>query len=173
MEGKANTTKHQALSSEALEHLTSLVWHHDVWHMKVALTACAQVCVCVKDILSLHLVILACSLWSWGNVFLCIFPYISTKVFSGFISDLGSGQGAAVPLWCGGVRLTVFLLFFLLLLHPSTGFAETTQYAWWGEQKERGSHQHDDAHSYQNTYNLEEDTEAYQWFVKFRFFIYN
>lgn len=25
---------------EALEHLTPLVWHHDIWHMKVALHFC-------------------------------------------------------------------------------------------------------------------------------------
>ena len=48
MEGKANRTKHQALQSEALEHLTPLVWHHDIWHMKVALIyVCVCVCVCV------------------------------------------------------------------------------------------------------------------------------
>lgn len=29
---------------EALEHLTPLVWHHDFWHMKVALHLCVLGC---------------------------------------------------------------------------------------------------------------------------------
>lgn len=37
MEGKRNQTKHLALLREALEPLTPLVWHRDVWHMRVTL----------------------------------------------------------------------------------------------------------------------------------------
>lgn len=36
-----------------MRHLTPLVWHHDVWHMKVALhfELCERVCVCLRQVL--------------------------------------------------------------------------------------------------------------------------